>query len=102
MGTTMRSYWQCWTVVRTASAHFVCVMALAIPGRETVTVEGACAGSIIEAPSGNVGFGYDPLFVPRGYDETFARLGSGIKNQISHRAKALHMMKERIAELEGL
>jgi len=84
------------------TARFVCVMALALPGRETVTVEGVCEGRIVDELSGDGGFGYDPLFVPAGYDETFARLGSGVKNRISHRAKALHMMKERIASLEGL
>lgn len=88
------------TVERTA--RFVCVMALAVPGRETETVEGVCEGRIVEELSGDGGFGYDLLFVPEGYEETFARLGSGIKNRISHRAKALHMMKERIAALEGL
>lgn len=84
------------------AARFVCVMALAIPGRETVTVKGVCEGRIVETPGGDGGFGYDPLFVPEGYNEPFARLGSGIKNRISHRAKALHRMKERIASLEGL
>ena len=84
------------------AARFVCVMALAVPGRETVTVEGVCEGRIVETLSGDGGFGYDPLFVPRGYDATFAQLGSDIKNQISHRARALHRMKERIAGLEGL
>lgn len=84
------------------TARFVCVMALAMPGRETETVEGVCEGRIAAEPSGNGGFGYDPLFVPEGYDDTFARLGSDVKNTISHRARALHMMKERIASLEGL
>ena len=84
------------------TARFVCVMALAIPGRETLTVEGVCEGRIAEEFSGEGGFGYDPLFVPEGYDETFAQLGSDTKNTISHRAKALHMMNERIAGLEEL
>ena len=84
------------------AARFVCVMALALPGRETVRVEGVCEGRIAETLSGKGGFGYDPLFVPRGYDVTFSELGSGIKNEISHRASALHRMKERIAGLAGL
>lgn len=84
------------------TARFVCVMALALPGRKTETVEGICAGRIVSELSGDGGFGYDPLFVPQGYSETFARLGSDVKNTISHRAKALHMMKERIASMEGL
>jgi len=84
------------------SARFVCVMALALPGRQTITVEGVCEGTIAEKLSGDGGFGYDPLFVPRGYRDTFAQLGSDIKNRISHRAVALHKMKERLAALEGL
>jgi XTP/dITP diphosphohydrolase len=47
-----------------------------------------CAGSIATAPRGDKGFGYDPVFVPEGYDEPFAVLGEEVKNQISHRAIA--------------
>ena len=50
---------------------------------------GVCEGHITHAPKGESGFGYDPVFVPEGYEQTFAELGEGIKNQISHRAKAL-------------
>lgn len=50
---------------------------------------GVCEGQIILTPRGDQGFGYDPIFVPAGYDKTFAELGEEIKNQISHRAKAL-------------
>lgn len=52
-------------------------------------VLGVCDGYIRHAPVGESGFGYDPVFVPDGYDQTFAELGEEIKNQISHRAKAL-------------
>lgn len=76
------------------SARFVCVMALAIPGKETRTVEGVCRGRIAETVKGEGGFGYDPLFIPQGYGDTFAVLGSGVKNAVSHRAKALRRMAE--------
>ncbi|MDX1953538.1 MAG: non-canonical purine NTP pyrophosphatase [Verrucomicrobiota bacterium] len=58
--------------------------------------EGACEGEIIPAARGNQGFGYDPLFVPRGYDRSFAELGDQIKNNLSHRAKALNLLKTRL------
>ena len=49
-------------------------------------------GEIIEEKRGNAGFGYDPIFVPEGYDQTFAELGNDIKNSISHRAKAVELL----------
>jgi XTP/dITP diphosphohydrolase len=55
---------------------------------------GACEGRISYSPSGQGGFGYDPLFVPRGYEQSFADLGEAVKNSISHRAKALERLKE--------
>ncbi len=57
------------------------------------TFDGACEGKIIFAPSGKNGFGYDPLFVPDGFAQTFAELGEDVKNQLSHRAKALAKLK---------
>ena len=51
--------------------------------------EGLVKGKIIEEKRGEAGFGYDPVFVPDGYDKTFAELGEDIKNQISHRARAV-------------
>ena len=50
---------------------------------------GTCEGHITRTPRGEHGFGYDPVFVPVGYDKTFAELGDTIKNKISHRARAL-------------
>ena len=71
------------------AARFVCAVALVDPeGRERV-VRGECPGRISEAPSGAGGFGYDPLFVPDGFDKSFAELGEDEKNRISHRARAL-------------
>ncbi len=56
--------------------------------------EGKCEGRISFAPAGSRGFGYDPLFIPDGYNESFAQLGEPIKNVISHRAKALAKLKD--------
>jgi XTP/dITP diphosphohydrolase len=50
---------------------------------------GTCEGRILESPSGAAGFGYDPLFVPNGYNQSFAELGGDVKNRISHRSGAL-------------
>jgi XTP/dITP diphosphohydrolase len=55
--------------------------------------DGACEGKIIFEPQGKNGFGYDPLFVPDGFEATFAELGDDIKNTISHRSKALEKLK---------
>ena len=68
-------------------AQFRCVVAIVNKDYEKV-VEGIVRGHIIQELRGNGGFGYDPLFVPDGYDKTYAELGEGIKNRISHRAIA--------------
>ena len=70
-------------------ANFTCAVALVSPdGAEHVAV-GRCFGRIAESPSGVAGFGYDPLFVPDGYDRSFAELSAEEKNAISHRGRAL-------------
>lgn len=74
-------------------ARFRCVLALARVGGETEVFRGACEGGVALAPSGAGGFGYDPLFVPRGYSVSFAELGEATKNQISHRARALEALR---------
>ena len=66
---------------------------------QTELFEGACEGRIGLAPRGQGGFGYDPLFVPEGHEATFAELGEEVKNQMSHRAKALAKLKERLQAL---
>ncbi|HEY6192243.1 MAG TPA: RdgB/HAM1 family non-canonical purine NTP pyrophosphatase [Bacteroidota bacterium] len=78
-------------------ARFRCVAAFVAAG-VVRTAEGICAGSIPERPEGEGGFGYDPLFIPDGYDRTFAQLSAGIKNRISHRAIAFLQMKEILRE----
>ena len=70
-------------------ARFVCVIAFCAPDGREWTVRGECPGRILREARGAAGFGYDPLFVPDGYEETFAELGASIKNKISHRARAL-------------
>ena len=71
-------------------AQFRTVIALARPGEKPLTVEGSVRGFIIEELRGNQGFGYDPLFIPDGYNQTFAELPADVKNRISHRARALN------------
>lgn len=70
------------------TARFVCAMALAQPGAETVVVRGTCEGHIAEAPSGEGGFGYDPVFLVEP-GRTMATLSREEKNAVSHRAAAL-------------
>ena len=70
-------------------ARFIAAIAVVHPNSVPKGVRGVCEGYITHAPKGETGFGYDPVFVPDGYEQTFAELGEEIKNQISHRAKAL-------------
>jgi non-canonical purine NTP pyrophosphatase (RdgB/HAM1 family) len=73
---------------RDRSARFYCVLALAKNGQLMTTVAGEVLGAIAESARGENGFGYDPIFVPNGFSETFAELTSQTKNEISHRARA--------------
>ena len=66
----------------------------------TELFEGRCEGRIGFGPRGDGGFGYDPLFVPNGFEVSFAELGEAIKNQLSHRARALAKLRERLAGLK--
>ncbi|HLS66290.1 MAG TPA: XTP/dITP diphosphatase [Pseudogracilibacillus sp.] len=75
------------------SARFVCAIAFVIPGNEPIFTEGTCEGTIAEQIVGTGGFGYDPLFIPRGYDKTMAELGEAEKNNISHRFHALKQLE---------
>jgi XTP/dITP diphosphohydrolase len=70
-------------------ARFVCVMALSRADGETLyTAEGVCHGTIAHESRGTNGFGYDPIFIPDGFDKTFGELDDEIKRNISHRARA--------------
>ena len=76
-------------------ARFVCAIAIASVAGEVLNLsEGICKGTITLAPRGESGFGYDPLFVPDGYTQTFAELSDEVKNRISHRARALLKLRE--------
>ena len=77
------------------TARFRCVLALARTGAygQPELFEGACEGHIAEAPAGSEGFGYDPLFVPENFVDTFGTLGAEIKGMLSHRAAALRKLK---------
>ncbi len=83
------------------SARFVSCIACVFPDGGVLTARGECEGSIIRAPRGESGFGYDPVFVPEGFGETFAELGPEIKNSISHRARALRAFGEELARYLG-
>lgn len=74
-------------------ARFRCCAAF-VDSTKKYLVEGVCYGRITNEPKGSNGFGYDPLFVPDGYTQTFAELSTEIKNQISHRAKAFLQIKK--------
>ena len=78
-------------------AQFRTVIALLV-GEETHLFEGVVRGTITHERRGEGGFGYDPIFVPEGYDLTFAQLGSEIKNCISHRAKAVEKLAEYLCK----
>jgi len=71
------------------AARFHCVLALARDGEVLKTFAGKVEGRIVRAEAGVAGFGYDPLFIPDGYAQTFGELDAAIKNRISHRANAL-------------
>ena len=81
-------------------ARFRTVIALLMDGKEYL-FDGIVEGVIIQEKRGNSGFGYDPVFVPNGYNETFAQLGSDIKNNISHRAKAVLKLHDFLSKLNA-
>lgn len=80
-------------------ARFRCVIVLARGGEALADFSGAVEGRILEAAQeGDGGFGYDPLFVPDGHDESFARLGEEVKNTMSHRSRALDGVRDWLKE----
>ena len=79
-------------------ARFVCAIAIAVNGEVIETFEGEVRGVIAAAPRGEHGFGYDPVFIPDGYDQTFGELDSETKNKISHRANAFARAMEFVEE----
>lgn len=80
------------------SAHFSCVLALKIPRQKTKFFEGRVNGKIIKERRGNQGFGFDPVFMPDGYDRTFAEMSKEEKAKISHRGRALVQFVQEVFE----
>ena len=80
-------------------ARFKSVIVLITEDKEIVVVEGQCKGTIGLECKGNNGFGYDPLFIAEGLSKTFGELGDEVKNKISHRAKALELLKKELKNI---
>ena len=83
-------------------AKFVSVISMALPSGERICVRGECKGEIGFEEKGQNGFGYDPLFIVDGYNQTFAEMSSEIKNKISHRANACEKFKEAFRKLKEI
>jgi XTP/dITP diphosphohydrolase len=83
------------------SARFRCVIALAQNGTVLGTFEGVVEGTIVDLPRGTNGFGYDPVFQPSGFAQTFAEMPASLKNKISHRAKAIAALREALRKIDN-
>ena len=80
-------------------AHFVCALAFAVPGHGTKVFEGQCHGTITTTPLGDNGFGYDPVFIPKGEERTFAQMQPKEKKQFSHRGKAMQLFLSHLNDI---
>lgn len=80
------------------SARFVCVLAYARMEGGAFTVSGAVEGTLAKAPSGSNGFGYDPIFIPDGFDHTFGELPAETKHGLSHRARACAELRAKLGD----
>ncbi len=85
--------------VEDRAARFKCVVSIAVPTGPALTYEASCEGVIAHAPSGENGFGYDPVFFCPEYDKTFAELSMEEKSRVSHRGKALAEMKNEFQKV---
>lgn len=83
------------------AAHFVCVIVVIDDRGEEHVFEGRCEGRLAREPRGGQGFGYDPLFIPNGYEKTLAELSEAEKNRISHRGRAAEQMFQWIRTPRG-
>ena len=81
------------------AGRFQCCMVLARDGEVLHITHGAVEGKLITEEQGEGGFGYDPLFIPAGFGDSFGVLPAETKNQLSHRARALAAMKKKLAEV---
>lgn len=79
------------------TARFVCALALSEPGRETRVFEGTVDGEVVWPPRGALGFGYDPIFRPLGFEQTFAEMPPAEKHAMSHRARAFALLRSCLA-----
>jgi XTP/dITP diphosphohydrolase len=82
------------------TAHFISVVVLYFPDGSYLSAEGKVEGSILETPRGNGGFGYDPLFFSHELQKTFAEASAEEKNSISHRARALQSLLNKLTETD--
>ena len=92
--------WRITSWPHSLSARFRCVIALAREGELLGTFDGTVEGRIVQRPRGSHGFGYDPIFVPQGFEQTFAELPAKVKNRISHRAEAIRALAAKLAALK--
>ena len=83
------------------TGRFVSVITMVFPDGETISARGEVEGHLLTEKRGSSGFGYDPLFVPEGYDRTFGELGPEIKNSISHRSRARARLRELLDRRRG-
>lgn len=83
------------------TARYRCVAAVASPDGDVASAEATCEGTLIAAPRGSGGFGYDPIFVPEGWDRTMAELAPEEKDRISHRGRAFRALRGLLAERSG-
>jgi XTP/dITP diphosphohydrolase len=81
------------------AAHFTCVVSIAVPTGGALTYEARCEGLVAEAPAGDNGFGYDPVFYYPPLKKTFAQLSREEKNQVSHRGKVFAELKEEFEKV---
>ena len=84
--------------VENRAARFVSVITCVFPNGHSIQCRGECEGEILRAPRGDGGFGYDPIFLPEGFDKSMAELTAEEKNAISHRGRALEKFKEKLRE----
>jgi XTP/dITP diphosphohydrolase len=84
------------------TARFRCALAFVWSGEESLEVEGVCEGTILDAPHGSWGFGYDPLFLPQGETRTFGELSASRKDSISHRARAAAVLGRAIRQRDWM
>jgi XTP/dITP diphosphohydrolase len=83
------------------NARFRCVIALVKDGKVLGTVEGVAKGMIVDPPRGSGGFGYDPVFQPSGFAQTFGQMTSEEKNKISHRARAIVALRDLLRKIDS-